>query len=915
MSHHGSGFDYMRLTTERVHEGLNFRRNHRFFLLYGRHTDDEFLTTSYYRAALRRTLWATLKENQLRRVIFYNGAHKLFFLDEESARLSAKSERGGAAPAPAGGVGRGRRQAGPLGASRNVLERHPALPPRTAPPDASAVDVRQEIIPLASANGGVAMTDAAVLSNLNYFFADDSVRTALVIEDIEDFSRIESGVKRQLAARLREWSAFGTRNQNVMLFITNREPLDEASLGMMRQLSSEFSEIANLVNVALGDKRADAGGFTLYMPSPYEGEVERLLNAFRLRRDLPVEWEEYWNLVRWVSAAAAHRQLKELGGLLEESWHKGARELSLATAKRFEWVDGDPDPRPASTRLSELTGRGELKQQIERFTKLLKAQQVRRRNDPSLKTEPPNLHLVLTGNPGTGKTILARLIGEIYRELGLLRRGHVVECRADDLVAQHLGGTAPKTNAKINEALDGVLFVDEAYMLSKDEHGDFGQKAIDTIMARMENERHCLAVIMAGYKNEMERVLASNSGLRSRFGERGILHFEDYSPEELFGIFERMIGTQGFVIGDEMRGTMRSLFARVYVFRNDPELFPPDGNGNPTYANARTVREEFVQAMIEEQAMRLGGAASDELTADDIPAKYRELLRTAQPQNEELERIILELNSLVGLDSVKQFVQELVMEHYLINQGVQVSSVPQTRHMMFLGNAGTGKTTVAEIIGKIFKNLNILSKGKFASAKREDLVAEYLGQTAPKTKDVVVKALDGVLFIDEAYSLAQDAHDVYGKECIATLLPLMESYRDRLVVIFAGYTEEMELFLNANSGMRSRIGYVVDFPDYSPEEMLEIFLRMAAKDGFEVPEEVRRDIGHQLGRLRSQDRERSGNARDVRVNFYEKMLMRFKKRLYATMQSGGRQEDCARCFELSDVPSYVTDAVESITQV
>jgi len=888
----GANSPYTDYLTERVHEGLDFQHNHRFFLIYGKHTEDEFLTKSFYRASLRQTLWATLKENKVQRVIFYNAAKKFFFLDEESERLAAppQAETAAAVPAPASG-GSARRQVGPLGPNRNVLNFQTPRP--AASPEQNgrnSPDRQREIIPMVR-SGRTAMTEGTIVSHFDYFFSDDSVRTALVIEDMENLARINE-VKSQLVARLAEWSALKTRNENIMIFITNREPLDEDSLRIMKQISGEFAEISNLVNVALGEKNEKTSGFILYVPPPYEEEVERLLNEFRLKKQWVVKWSEYRNVVRWT--AATNERLKTLDGLLRAPLANN--ELCLLSAKQNKLIDGDPDPRPALVRLTEMIGRDEVKKQVNRFVSLLK----KRGGDSSQWIEPPNLHLVFTGNPGTGKTIVARLIGEIYRELGLLRRGHVVECRTDDLVAEHLGGTAPKTNAKINEALDGVLFVDEAYMLDKDEHGDFGKKAIDTIMARMENERHRLSVVMAGYENEMNSLISSNVGLPSRFGLNRIFNFPDYSPDELLRIFKLMIRKQGFLISDDTENSMAAFFEVMYELREEPDYFPSAKDGGSTYANARTLRE-LVQAMIEEQATRDTGDPT-ELTLDDIPEKYRKFLRPAQQRNDELEKILSELDVLVGLSSIKEFVQDLLMDHQLIRQGIHISDVPTTRHMLFLGNPGTGKTTVAQLIGRMFKHLNILTKGKFLSVRREDLVAEYLGQTAPKTKQVVMKALDGVLFIDEAYSLAQDPHDSFGAECIATLLDLLESYRDRLVVIFAGYTEEMQRFLRVNSGIPSRIGYTVEFPDYSAAEMSEIFLRMAKRDGFEVSPELFQELSRRLTMLHAASRGRSGNARDVRVMFYEKMMTRFKRRLTQVMRSGGKPEDCPRRFEISDLP-------------
>ena len=182
----------------------------------------------------------------------------------------------------------------------------------------------------------------------------------------------------------------------------------------------------------------------------------------------------------------------------------------------------------------------------------------RARQQQGIVREPPRLHLVFKGNPGTGKTTVARLIGEIYRDLGLLRRGHIVEVSRQDLVAGYVGQTALKTNSIIDRALDGVLFIDEAYTLSKGSENDFGEEAIDTLLKRMEDERHRLAVIVAGYPNEMDEFLNSNPGLQRRFATQVV--FEDYAPDELMAIFRGRCESVNGELAADLSPALMNLF-------------------------------------------------------------------------------------------------------------------------------------------------------------------------------------------------------------------------------------------------------------------------------------------------------------------------------------------------------------------
>ena len=243
-------------------------------------------------------------------------------------------------------------------------------------------------------------------------------------------------------------------------------------------------------------------------------------------------------------------------------------------------------------------------------------------------------------------------------------------------------------------------------------------------------------------------------------------------------------------------------------------------------------------------------------------------------QNKTIEEVFEELDSLVGLDKVKKMLRELVDLITLKDKSKDFLKIKNMNlHMVFLGNPGTGKTTVARIVSKILYELNYIKKDKLVEVTSKDLVAEYVGQTAIKTANVVSKAMGGVLFIDEAYSLASGGGqgNSYNEEAVATLIQLMENNRDDLVVIFAGYTKEMQDFLNLNSGIVSRIGYTVEFEDYTTEELIKIFNQMMEKSGFVVSKEAIKKLEDIINANRNI--KNFGNARFVR-NIYEKSIIK-----------------------------------------
>ena len=237
-----------------------------------------------------------------------------------------------------------------------------------------------------------------------------------------------------------------------------------------------------------------------------------------------------------------------------------------------------------------------------------------------------------------------------------------------------------------------------------------------------------------------------------------------------------------------------------------------------------------------------------------------------------IEEVFENLNELVGLEKVKKVLHELVdMISLKEKAGEKLNIKDINLHMVFLGNPGTGKTTIARMISEILYDLKYIKENKLVEVSAKDLVAEYVGQTAPKTMSVIEKSMNGVLFIDEAYTLAVKNDNSYNAEAIATLIQAMENYRDKLVVIFAGYTKEMQDFLNSNSGISSRIGYTLTFDDYTTEELIQIFLGMTKKAGFIVEDDAIKYLEEIINKYRNM--KNFGNARFIR-NIYEKTIIR-----------------------------------------
>lgn len=542
----------------------------------------------------------------------------------------------------------------------------------------------------------------------------------------------------------------------------------------------------------------------------------------------------------------------------------------------------------ALAELDELVGLEPVKAEVRKIANGVKIAQARKAAGMQVPTV--SYHMVFTGNPGTGKTTVARILAKIFRALGVLEKGQLVETDRSGLVAGYQGQTAIKASETIDKAIGGILFIDEAYSLAgKEGKGDsYGDEAIATLLKRMEDDRDRLIVIVAGYTDEMRDFINANPGLKSRFNR--YLDFPDYSGAELAEMFRRRAAKNEYSLTPEANAALEKLLADA-VKKRDRQ-----------FGNGRFVRNLFEKAL-ERQAERL--AALDNLTPEALATLEADDIKLEKPADAgrpSLEEALAELDGLVGLEPVKEEVRKLAayckMAKEREAQGLETASV--SYHFVFTGNPGTGKTTVARILAKIFRALGVLERGQLVETDRSGLVAEYVGQTAVKTNRKIDEAIGGILFIDEAYALAGDA---YGKEAVATLLKRMEDSRDSLVVIVAGYSKEMKDFMETNSGLESRFNRRIDFPDYNARELGAIFRLTAKKNKYVLSADLEHWLDPAIA-LWTKDRDRSfGNGRYVR-NLFEKAVERQAMRL---SEIDSPTKDQLETLTLSDVGISLKD--------
>ena len=422
---------------------------------------------------------------------------------------------------------------------------------------------------------------------------------------------------------------------------------------------------------------------------------------------------------------------------------------------------------------------------------------------------------------------------------------------------------------------DGKIILNKRYVFTKgilvENQTGLVKEAIDSLSA---DGKYLIFVTTGGTK-----AIQNSFGANFLYHVLDIVSFDQLSEEQITKIIEQKITELEEKAKKNLKFSLKEAGSlKEWILQHYDKMNGADG-----------ITSLFDDFYVSLSQMALDNKNTDIVDAtvtvlEDKPVAVindnKTILVRSKTSSEEIEAVNKEMDEIVGLVKVKDYVRSLQshirMQELRREQGMKVSSI--SKHMIFTGNPGTGKTTIARLLARYMKAIGALSKGQLVEVTRADLVAKYVGQTAPLTMSVIKSAIGGVLFIDEAYSLYRGNEDSFGLECIDTIVKAMEDNRDDLIVILAGYKKEMEVFLESNSGLKSRFPNLIDFPDYTGEELQKIAVLQAKGKGYVISEEAYLPLQEYFTKVQEVRAAEAGNGRLAR-NIVEEAILKQSNRL------------------------------------
>lgn len=502
----------------------------------------------------------------------------------------------------------------------------------------------------------------------------------------------------------------------------------------------------------------------------------------------------------------------------------------------------DLSAREVLGRLNEMPGWNNLKRRMEGIISLHGVAEIR--DALGLKKNLPTMHTILIGNPGTGKSCCVKYLAEIYHALGMLPENSI-----------RLTNLAKVSNStitsEIHYAIGGVLVFENAHELYHSENKpiDNEQQIVRSLIDELNDpaKQSNWMLVLTGEPQGMESLLAAYPELREHFQEP--VYMEDFKPEELYRIVDRCCEERDVHLAPQAKKKLEMFLLHKYNQRG------------PNFENARFVQRLFDERIIPAMYKRIADS-EDPGIADDLGLVVAESIPSINGSSGDG---MAELDDLIGLARIKTRVKDYLNAVRLASRRMELglpTSMPRL-HMAFLGNPGTGKTTVAEIIGKVFAEWGILSVGRVIRTEKSQMVGQYIGETEYKMNNLLARARGNILFIDEAYQLAEGGKSDFGRIVMNSLLTELGKNNLDMVVILAGYTAPMKKLLESNEGIESRFPNVFNFEDYTTEELLEIGKLMIRKQGFNLTKGAEQNMMTIIQTESEKPSPRFGNGRFV----------------------------------------------------
>lgn len=815
---------------------------HPIFLTYGQ-SNDTYCLTNGVEVGYEQMLHAHLQRQGFERIVFF-GHRGCYMFDQQSVNLFRKKKKGIHPPdqrhSPPSGL-----KAGPGGFARRRKKQASVSPVagncEYRYPDLSQV---QHMVPL-----------------LERLMTEREFKTAVILADVNIFSlaRHTPFTEKMRALLQHVIPGLPTANQNI--FVVNVPSSDPGEA--LRNKKWDF--------LFFNRETKQPGLASLVcLGPPEQDEVKNYLLSTWLKQDILVDWKSFSQCCTTLTAHIKSRtELASIRLLAPFLNNKMA-----ITPENIRNITGESLRLSAQEQLDTLIGLKKVKAYLKRKTNGI--DNIRKKNktvSSPVQTEEIQrlcalpvpawrqkleLHLALTGNAGTGKTSIARLIGELYRDAGVLELGHLVKVTRKDLAAEYMGQSAPKTGAAIQRSLGGVLFIDEAYDVCRGDDDKFGLEVVATLVEAMTALKGQFMVIIAGYPNDIKKFIATNPGFPRRFSQT--LHIDDYQPEELELLLRKFLNDlQAPPLSMELDQGLGRLCRNFY------------GERTKTSGNAGAM-EQFAAALVEEHGHK------DVITPQDLPEKMQLYFKKEEIMD---QGMLTDLDKMVGLDSVK----EAVTTMFNMRRAEQIRQQnPDARvmpgHFLFVGNPGTGKTEVARLMARQFHALGLVGNRKLHAMSAPEFTQGYVGQTKERAVEFLNQGIGRVIFIDEAHQLYKsDVQNDYGQDVIEAMIPFVDAHRNDCIIILAGYEDAIhEMITRGDQGALSRFPNIIRFENFTSTELVAIFDLMLTDRGLQWPRELSDYLEQYFSIIRVNHGSSFGNARFVR-NMVDACIARQANRL------------------------------------